>query len=201
LLLGSQLITVTGIYLAIGLIRQPQAFDGYYNIKLFWIVAFSTFPLILALVATLKEFSTSKVKGITLLTLIIGLVSTTSSLYPVPSTAYILGFNKISPSILKSFDGLPSDGDYVFWFFKDPPTDRIGTFWLSFRNNPVGNSIDFNNVAAWAYGQTGRTADLCQVIEKNPEITIISRFPQTINTEIEGVCPELIGAFKILVEP
>jgi hypothetical protein len=192
-----QLAIALTLYVVIGILRLPQSFDGYFNTKIFWIVFFSSFPLILSLIASRDDFQKGGFKRGGLLFVIAGLMANTSGIPLVSSTAYILGANTINPQILTSFDELNEKEDYVFWFYTDPPTDRIGTFWLSFRTNPIGNTINFNKIAVWAYGQTGRTEDLCSVISNNSQLNIITKFPQTVGVEISRICPEELSNYRI----
>jgi hypothetical protein len=190
----AQAILATLFYLLIGSIRLPNSFDGYYNIKLIWILFFSLVPVLVALF--FKHFSSSPGKlavGFLTGSLILNLsgVSTLSTI------SFISGRSGLNSDQVNTLKQLTSEDIAAFWYFTSPPTDRLATFWSSYATNLKGDTIVFNEVATWAYGQTGTEQDFCNLLKMQPKLRVITKFPEAVDIIVEKYCPEYLAKYSI----
>lgn len=193
----SQVSIAIILYLAIGLARLPGEFDGYYNRKLIWILLFGLMPIFLALF--FKMINDLALNRASVFTGLISwcLIANLSGIPLVSSAAFAIGQTGLSGSQAVALRDIKGTDVAIFWYFENPPTDRLASFWSSFPSNPVGNSINFNTLAVWAYNQTGRAEDLCNVISSVQDLTIYTKFPNTISEVVQLNCPSLMGKYSV----
>jgi len=92
---------------------------------------------------------------------------------------------------------IPKKETSIFWFYQNPPIDRLATFWSAFLTNPTSDEIVFSPIAAWAYGQTSQNTDLCAAIKMQPGLNVYTKFPDTIATVVNESCPELSENYQV----
>ena len=173
---------------AIGLLRAPNSFAGYYNIKLFWIVYFSFTPILLALFLnkiTRKDVLFPKLYVF----FVFVFFASTSGLSLTTSASILSKHGGLRSEVIQILGEMKEGTPAIFWQFDDPPRDRIGSFWSSFLSNSANDQINFNQIAAWAYTQTGREEDLCNIVKLEPSLLIITRYPDAIKEVLSRVCP------------
>lgn len=190
----AQAILAILFYLLIGSIRLPNSFDGYYNIKLIWILLFSLTPILFALF--IKHFRSSPGKlavGFLTGALILNLsgVSTLSTI------SFVTGRSGLNSDQVNALKQLTAEDTAAFWYFTSPPTDRLATFWSSYATNPKGDTIVFNEVATWAYGQTGTEQDFCNLLKMQPKLRVITKLPNAVDIIVEKYCPEYLAKYSI----
>ena len=176
-------------FIMIGWLRLPNAFAGYYNLKLFWIVYFSFIPILLALF--FKKISSQHLRFSKLYVLSVFLLITNlSGLSLSTSYSILVKGDGIKNETVQVLAGLRDDTPAIFWQFDGPPKDRIGSFWSSFLSNKPSNQTTFNQIAVWAYSQTGREEDLCNVVRLEPKVTIFTRYPSSVQEVLNRMCPQ-----------
>jgi hypothetical protein len=175
-------------FLAIGSLRLPNTFAGYYNIKLFWIVYFSFAPILLAILflrLSKDRFFFSKLYVPTVFLLVANL----SGLSLSSSFSILAKEEGIRNETIQILSNLSESTPAIFWQFDDPPKDRVASFWSSFLSNGASDRIYFNQIAVWAYSQTGREEDLCTVVRLEPSLTIFTRYPSSVKEVLARMCP------------
>ena len=183
-------------FLTIGWLRLPNTFAGYYNVKLFWIVYFSFIPILLVLF--FKKVSPDQVRFPNLYILSVFLLTANLSGLSLSTSQSILVDNDgIKSETVQVLSDLKDDTPAIFWQFDDPPKDRVGTFWSSFLSNKASDQTTFNQIAVWAYSQTGREEDLCNIVRLEPGVTIFTRYPGSVKEVLTRMCPEV--ALNVIV--
>ncbi len=175
-------------YLIIGSLRLPNTFAGYYNIKLFWIVYFSFVPILLAILFvkfSKDHFFFSKIY----ITTVFLLVANVSGLSLSSSLSILTKEEGLRIETIQILSSLSDSTPAIFWQFDDPPKDRVASFWSSFISNGASDRIYFNQIAVWAYSQTGREEDLCNVVRLEPSLTIFTRYPDSVKEVLTRMCP------------
>ena len=183
------------MFIIIGILRRTNStFIGYYNQKLLWIFTAAIIQILVIVAAVVLKPNVKSTVGVS--ALLASLILFTVNLTPLQNITLQLQLtNWSAPNPSVSEKVLNMDGPtfankrVIFWYYSDPGNDRIGTFWSSSFSNKVANTLEFNDIAAWAYSQTGQVSDLCSILSDVQDSYIVTKnAPQVLNG-VNELCP------------
>ena len=192
------------MFIIIGILRRTNGtFIGYYNQKLLWIFTAAIIQILVIVAAVVLKPNIKSTAGVSVL--IASLILFTVNLTPLQNTTLQLQLTNWSapnPSVSKkvlNLDGPTfANKRVIFWYYSDPGNDRIGTFWSSSFSNKVANTLEFNDIAAWAYSQTGQVSDLCSILSDVQDSYIVTKnAPQVLNG-VNELCPTKMKNIKFI---
>jgi len=188
-------ILTWSMFITIGILRRTNTtFIGYYNQKLLWI--FSAAIIQILVIVTLVLLRRNEKSNFRIFALLTSMILFTVNLTPLQNITLQLQLTNWSgpnPSVSEKvleMDGNAFMGERViFWYYSDPGNDRIGTFWASTFSNKIANTLEFNDIAAWAYSQTGQVSDLCSVLSETQQTFIVTSNSPQVLSSVDGLCP------------
>jgi len=187
------------MFLTIGFLRRSTGtFVGYYNQKLLWIITAAVIPILVIALISLVDLKL--ISGFSVPLLISAIILFSTSLTPLQNITLKLQATKWSgpsPNIVEKVfsldNSLFSGKRIIFWYFEDPGNDRIGTFWSSSLSNEVHSALKFNEIAAWAYSETGQVVELCSVLSNSERTLIVTRNKSQILIGLNNECAEKVN--------
>jgi hypothetical protein len=192
------------MFIIIGILRRTNStFIGYYNQKLLWVFTAAIIQILIIMAAiVLKQNVKSTVRISALLASLILFTVNLTPLQNITLQLQLTNWSAPNPSVSKKV--LNMDGPrfvnerVIFWYYSDPGNDRIGTFWSSSFSNKVANTLEFNDIAAWAYSQTGQVSDLCSILSDVQDNYIVTKnAPQVLNG-VNELCPTKMKKIKFI---
>ena len=192
------------MFIIIGILRRTNStFIGYYNQKLLWIFTAAIIQILVIVAAVVLKPYVKSTVGVSVL--LASLILFTVNLTPLQnSTLQLQLTNWSAPNPSVSEKVLNMDGPafankrVIFWYYSDPGNDRIGTFWSSSFSNKVANTLEFNDIAAWAYSETGQVSDLCSILSDVQDSYIVTKNAPQVLSGVNELCPTKMKKIKFI---